>query len=185
LQIITLAPKVMDTEEVGPVEGLSVQYVKGPEELQDRVVRVEERIREIPSQLDITDAEVIVAGGKGMQNEQGFALLDELAEVVGGTVGATRMAVDMKWRSRESMVGVTGKVVSPEIYIACGISGAIQHVMGMRSSQTIVAINSDPNAPIFRIATLGIVGDVRDVLPVMIESFRETKAKAQTQGIST
>ena len=108
---------------------------------------MEERIREIPSKLDIRDAEVIVAGGKGMQNEEGFALLDELAEVVGGTVGATRMAVDMKWRSRESMVGVTGKVVTPEVYIACGISGAIQHVMGMRSSQTILAIDTDPECP--------------------------------------
>jgi electron transfer flavoprotein alpha subunit len=185
LQIITLAPKVVDTEETGPGEGISVEAVKGPQILRDSHVRVEERIREIPSQLDITDAEVIVAGGKGMQSEEGFALLDELAQVVGGTVGATRMAVDMKWRSRESMVGVTGKVVSPEIYIACGISGAIQHVMGMRSSQTILAVNSDPHAPIFRIATLGIVGDVRQVLPVMIGSFREMKTRAATQGGGT
>jgi len=182
LQIITLASKVMDAEEIGPAEEVSVEAVGGPQELRSGHVRMEERIREIPSQLDITDAEVIVAGGKGMQNEEGFALLDELAEVVGGTVGATRMAVDMKWRSRESMVGVTGKVVTPEVYIACGISGAIQHVMGMRSSQTILAINTDPNAPIFRISTLGIVGDVRDVLPVMIGSFRETKAKAEAEG---
>jgi electron transfer flavoprotein alpha subunit len=80
------------------------------------------------------------------------------------------------------MVGVTGKVVTPEIYIACGISGAIQHVMGMRSSQTIVAVNTDRNAPIFRIATLGIVGDVREVLPVMIGSFREMKARAEAEG---
>ena len=183
LQIITLAPKVMDAEEAGPADGLSIQALEGPQNLKGSHVRMEERIREIPSQLDITDAEVIVAGGKGMQNEEGFALLDELAEVVGGTVGATRMAVDMKWRSRESMVGVTGKMVSPEVYIACGISGAIQHVMGMRSSQTILAVNTDPNAPIFRIATLGIVGDVREVLPVMIGSFREMKAKAGAQGV--
>jgi electron transfer flavoprotein alpha subunit len=182
LQIVTLAPKVMDAEEADPVDGLCVEAVKGPPNLLDSPVYMEERIREIPSQLDITDAEVIVAGGKGMQNEEGFSLLDELAEVVGGTVGATRMAVDRKWRSRESMVGVTGKMVSPEVYIACGISGAIQHVMGMRSSQTILAVNTDPNAPIFRIATLGIVGDVREVLPVMIGSFREMKAKAEAEG---
>ncbi|MGW8321659.1 MAG: electron transfer flavoprotein subunit alpha/FixB family protein [Thermodesulfobacteriota bacterium] len=182
LQIITLAPKVMDAEEAGSPDRLSVEAVEAPRNLRGSPVHTEERIREIPSQLDITDAEVIVAGGKGMQNEEGFALLDELAEVVGGTVGATRMAVDMKWRSRESMVGVTGKMVSPEVYIACGISGAIQHVMGMRSSQTILAINTDQNAPIFRIATLGIVGAVREVLPVMIRSFREMKAKAEAQG---
>jgi electron transfer flavoprotein alpha subunit len=120
LQIVTLASKVMDAEEAGPSDGLSVQTFTGPQNLPDCHVRMEEQIREIPSQLDITDAEVIVAGGKGMQNEEGFALLEDLAEVVGGTVGATRMAVDMKWRSRESMVGVTGKMVSPEVYIACG-----------------------------------------------------------------
>ncbi len=181
-QIVTLAPKVMDAEEVGAMDGLSVQALEGPRPCGSNAVRLEEKIREIPSQLDITDAEVIVAGGKGMQSEEGFGLLGELAEVVGGTVGATRMAVDLKWSSRESMVGVTGSVVSPEVYFACGISGAIQHVMGMRSSQTIVAINSDPNAPIFRIATLGIVGDVQVVLPVLIQSFRETKARAATGG---
>jgi len=182
LQIITLAPKVMDPEEAESPHRLSVEAVEAAQNLRRSPVHIEERIREIPSQLDITDAEVIVAGGKGMQNEEGFALLEDLAEVVGGTVGATRMAVDMKWRSRESMVGVTGKMVSPEVYIACGISGAIQHVMGMRSSQTILAINTDRNAPIFRIATLGIVGDVREVLPVMIRSFREMKARAEAQG---
>jgi electron transfer flavoprotein alpha subunit len=182
LQIVTLAPKVMDSEETGAAEGFAVERLEGFRAAGRNAVRLEEEIREIPSQLDITDAEVIVAGGKGMQSEEGFGLLDELAEVVGGTVGATRMAVDLKWRSRESMVGVTGSVVSPEIYFACGISGAIQHVMGMRSSQIIVAVNSDPNAPIFRIATLGIVGDVGVVLPVMIDSFRKTKARAETGG---
>lgn len=182
LQIIHLAPKVMDSEEVGARNDLNIRALEGPRPAEASRVRVMERIREIPSQLDISDAEVIVAGGKGMQGERGFSLLDELAEVLGGTVGATRAAVDMKWRSRESMVGVTGKVVSPEVYIACGISGAIQHVMGMRSARTIVAVNSDPNAPIFRIATMGIVGDVHEVLPVMIESFRGMKAKACTAG---
>ncbi len=181
-QIVTLAPKVMDSEEAGVRNDFAVQDLQGPRRLERDDVRVVERVREIPSKLDITDAEVIVAGGRGMQSEEGFALLDELAEVLGGTVGATRMAVDLKWRSRESMVGVTGKVVTPEIYFACGISGAIQHVMGMRSSQTIVAVNSDPNAPIFRIATLGIVGDVHEVLPVMIDSFRKTKARADAKG---
>ncbi len=184
-QIVTLARKVMDAEEVGVSEGFSVEWLEGPRPTGTNAVRLEEKIREIPSQLDITDAEVIVAGGKGMQSEEGFGLLDDLAEVVGGTVGATRMAVDLKWRSRESMIGVTGSVVSPEVYFACGISGAIQHVMGMRASQTIVAINSDPNAPIFRIATLGIVGDVQVVLPVLIRSFREMKARAGTGGRTT
>jgi electron transfer flavoprotein alpha subunit len=181
LQLITLASKVMDSEEVGASESFAVEEWKGRVEFKASPVSVEEKIREVPSQLDLTDAGVIVAGGKGMHSEQDFRLLDELAEVIGGTVGATRMAVDLKWRSRESMVGVTGKVVSPEVYIACGISGAIQHVMGMRSAQIILAINTDPNAPIFRIATLGIIGDVREVLPMMIESFKQIKARSEVQ----
>jgi electron transfer flavoprotein alpha subunit len=181
-QIITLASKVMDSEEFGVRDDFAIRSLHGSWRFETNAPGEVERIREIPSRMDITDAEVIVAGGRGMQSEAGFALLDELAEVLGGTVGATRMAVDMKWRSRESMVGVTGKIVSPEIYFACGISGAIQHVMGMRSSQTIVAINSDPNAPIFRISTLGIVGDARAVLPVMIDSFRKRRAGAEAKG---
>jgi electron transfer flavoprotein alpha subunit len=181
-QIIHLASRVMDSEEVGIRDDVEIRRLEAPRTLEESPVRVEDRIREIPSLLDITDAEVIVAGGKGMQSGEVFSLLDELAEVVGGTVGATRAAVDLKWRSRDSMVGVTGKTVSPELYIACGISGAIQHMMGMRSSRAIVAINSDPNAPIFRIATLGIVGDVREVLPAMIEAFRGMKAEGRPTG---
>ena len=143
--------------------------------LEGDAVTVEAIVNELPSEIDLADADVIVAGGRGMQSKQNFKLLDELADVIGGVVGATRMAVDLEWQARDRMVGVSGKVVSPDVYIACGISGAIQHVMGMRSSRNIVAINVDPGAPIFRIASLGIIGDVREVLPVMIEAFRQRK----------
>ena len=181
IKMILLASKVMDVEKIGPHGSLSVERLSIPTNIATDPVYVEEVIHEIPSQVDLVDAEVIVAGGKGMQDREHFRLLDELAEVLGGRVAATRMAVDLKWRSRESMVGVTGKVVSPDLYIACGISGAIQHVMGMRSSQTIIAINTDPGAPIFRIASLGIVGDVREVVPVMTESFKQIKAHTTEQ----
>ncbi|MEW6440590.1 MAG: electron transfer flavoprotein subunit alpha/FixB family protein [bacterium] len=177
-QMVILAPKVMDVEKPGPGPSWSLDRSSGPLSFRSSQVRVLERVQEIPSQVDLTDAEVIVAGGKGMMSGENFRFLAELAELLGGTVGASRMAVDAKWSPRESMVGVTGKLVSPELYIACGISGAVQHVMGMKSAQTIVAINSDPTAPIFRISTLGIVGDVRQVLPAMIESFKQARAQA-------
>ncbi len=182
--IVTLAPKIAEVERVPSKDRFTLESPE-PRGLQlslrgDRV-KIEQAVREIPSQVDLADAEVIVAGGKGMQAGENFRLLEDLAEVLGGTVAASRMAVDLKWRPRECMVGVTGKVVSPGLYIACGISGAIQHLMGMQSSETIVAINTDPNAPIFRIATLGILGDVQDVLPVMIEAFRKAAAEADRQ----
>ncbi|MBI4830934.1 MAG: electron transfer flavoprotein subunit alpha/FixB family protein [Candidatus Lindowbacteria bacterium] len=182
-QIIVLAPKVMDVETAGP-RSCAVEYVAEPLIFRGQATQIEDMIREIPASLDLTDANVIISGGRGMQSKENFSLLDELAEVLGGAVGASRMAVDMKWRPKECMVGMTGKMVSPDLYVACGISGAIQHIMGMQSSESIIAINTDPHAPIFRIATLGIVGDVRDVLPVMIESFREASAKANRQECS-
>jgi electron transfer flavoprotein alpha subunit len=184
LCMITLAPKVMEVERIGPVGRFAIETLglrHRPLLSQKDTVKVERVVREMPSQVDLSDAEVVVAGGKGMQAGENFRLLEELADLLGGTVAATRMAVDMKWRSRDSMVGVTGKVVSPGLYVACGISGAIQHLMGMQSAETIIAINTDPNAPIFRVATLGIVGDAREVLPVMIDAFREARSDADRQ----
>jgi electron transfer flavoprotein alpha subunit len=181
VQIISLAPRVVDVEMEGPRRPYLVEHVEARPKFEADAITVEAITREMPSQLDLTDAEVIVAGGKGMKSKENFKLLDELAEILGGTVGATRMAVDLQWQTRDRMVGISGKVVSPEVYFACGISGAIQHVIGMRSSRTIVAINVDPGAPIFRIASLGIIGDVREVLPVMIEACRQRKAEQMTR----
>ncbi len=179
--IVTLAPKVMEVERAGPGERFVVESPDRAEVPRSRCrdeVTIEKAVREIPARMDLADAEVIVSGGKGMQTAENFRLLEELAEVLGGTVAATRMAVDLGWRPRECMVGVTGRTVSPDLYVACGISGAIQHVMGMQSSETVIAINTDPHAPIFRAATLGIVGDVREVLPVLIDCFRNAAAEA-------
>lgn len=126
---------------------------------------------------NLEDAEVIVAGGRGMAGPKNFALLEELAETMGGTVAASRGAVDAGWISPEHQVGQTGRTVRPRLYVAVGISGAIQHVMGMQNSDVIVAINKDPRAPIFKIATYGIVGDLFEVVPALAHSLRERLGK--------
>jgi electron transfer flavoprotein alpha subunit len=123
----------------------------------------------------IEDAEVIVAGGRGLGGPENFTLVEELARALGGAVGATRAVVDAGWYPYATQVGQTGKTVSPKLYIACGISGAIQHKVGMQSSGVIVAINKDPNAPIFEFSDLGVVGDVHEVVPKLTELVKQRK----------
>jgi electron transfer flavoprotein alpha subunit len=123
--------------------------------------------------VDIAGAEVLVSGGRGMQGPENFKMLQELADILGGTISSSRAAVDAGWMPYERQVGQTGKTVRPKIYIACGISGAIQHLVGMQDSDLVIAINRDREAPIFEVAHYGIVGDVFQVLPAMIEKFRE------------
>jgi len=142
------------------------------------LLKIRDVVRETGSQLDVTEARVIVSGGLGMQQPENFKLLEDLAQVLQGAVGASRPVVDNGWRKYSNQIGQTGRTVQPDLYIACGISGAVQHLAGMSAAKCIVAINKDANAPIFSVADYGIVGDALEILPLITEEFRRVLGSA-------
>jgi electron transfer flavoprotein alpha subunit len=176
-QMATVRPRVMKASPHDPArKGELIDYRPEPDRLQSRV-KVLQNVLEEQDQVNITEGDIIVAGGRGLDDQKGFELIRQLADAVGGAVGASRAAVDAEWIPYPHQVGQTGKTVNPKLYIACGISGAIQHVVGMQSSETIVAINKDPHAPIFDVATYGIVGDLYEVVPKLIEKIKEKRGE--------
>ncbi|HSW62889.1 MAG TPA: electron transfer flavoprotein subunit alpha [Dissulfurispiraceae bacterium] len=173
-QMATVRPRVMKRGEYDVNRTGEIIPVKA-EGLTCRTKVVTSVCEEGACKINLQDAEIIVSGGRGLGDAKGFELIRELAGLVGGVVGSSRAAVDEGWIPYRHQVGQTGKTVCPKIYIACGISGAVQHIVGMSSSDIIIAINKNPDAPIFNVATYGIVGDLYEVVPLLIKKIREAK----------
>ncbi len=176
-QMASVRPKVMKT--LKPVIGRKGEVIEEIVSIEENNLRTKviEVVQEIGEELRLVDADIIVSGGKGLQDENGFQIIKDLAKVLGAAVGASRAAVEAGWISHDHQVGQTGTTVAPKLYFAIGISGAIQHIVGMENSEVVVAINKDPNAKIFDSCTYGIVGDAFEIVPIFTEEFKKLLQK--------
>ena len=175
-QMSTVRPGVMQKRE--KIEGATGEIVNVKPEIAESDIRTKivEIVKSAKELVSLTDADIICSGGRGLGDPSGFELIKEFADKVGGVVGSSRAAVDAGWIDHSHQVGQTGTTVKPKIYFACGISGAIQHLAGMQTSDIIVAINKDPDAPIFEVADYGIVGDLYKVIPEIIAEWDNAEA---------
>ncbi len=182
-QMATVRPRVM--KSLTPDRNRSGKIIEYPVQIneEDLKTRVLDIVKNVQRSVKIDEAEIIVAGGKGLKDERGFQLVHQLAETLGATVGASRDAVEAGWISHQHQVGQTGATVTPKIYFAIGISGAIQHLVGMQNSQMIIAINNDPDAPIFQAAHYGIVGDAFEIVPKLNEAFEQALQQKEVVDI--
>jgi len=174
-KLLLVRPKAFDIKPNS--QTATVEDIADPTDAALRKVRVTERVTIKQEGPQLEDSRVIVSGGRGLKGPENFQMLQELAELLGGAVGATRAVVDAAWVPYALQIGQTGKTVKPDLYVACGLSGAIQHLAGMKASRTIVAINTDAEAPIFQIADLGVVGDVFKVVPQLVEELKRRKGQ--------
>ena len=174
-QMVTVRPRVMKAMDRDVARKGEVIKIPLDIDPKSTLVRILGIFKEGKKGVNLEEADIIVSGGRGVGTPKKFEIIEELAEVLGGEVGASRDVVDDGWISSTHQVGQTGKTVRPKLYIACGISGAVQHLTGMRESETIVAINSDPEAPVFQIADYGIVADLHQVVPLLIQAIKRSK----------
>jgi electron transfer flavoprotein alpha subunit len=175
--LVLIRPKAIAAEPAGSAGAPQVETLTDAVDTGKPVARVMRREMEKASGPKLEDATVIVSGGRGLGAPENFKMLDELAAELGAAVGASRAVVDAGWKPYSFQIGQTGKTVKPTVYIALGISGAMQHTVGMKGAKTIIAINKDPEAPIFKLADLGVVGDVHKIVPQLIQEVRSRKAK--------
>ncbi|MBN4054081.1 electron transfer flavoprotein subunit alpha/FixB family protein [Nitrospira defluvii] len=174
-QVVTLRPNIFPVKPPDASAKAVIEKHVPTTDFSSLKAKIKEVVSVVASKVELTEAQIIVSGGRGLKAPENFKLIEDLAEALGAAVGASRAAVDAGWKPHSYQVGLTGKTVSPLLYIACGISGAVQHLAGMSSAKYIVAINKDPNAPIFKIANYGIVGDLFEVIPLFIEEVKKYK----------